>query len=260
MDGNNDAALSPDGAKTRFFGDQCRERRMVMKILMVDDEKDIVDLISVNLEREGFKVIPAYSGEEALELVRAKNPDLMILDLMLPGVQGLEVCRQVRADPEHASMAILILSAKDGEVDRLLGLEMGADDYVVKPFSMRELTARVRAALRRTGWQRSRDAKEGKFSHKGLLVDFDKYEVMVAGKRVNLSPIEMKLLSFFTKNPGRVYTRDQLLHKVWGDAFVTPRSVDVHVSHLRKLIEKDAQKPCYILTVTGVGYKFDDSE
>ena len=212
MDGNNDAALSPDGAKTRFFGDQCRERRMVMKILMVDDEKDIVDLISVNLEREGFKVIPAYSGEEALELVRAKNPDLMILDLMLPGVQGLEVCRQVRA------------------------------------------------ALRRTGWQRSRDAKEGKFSHKGLLVDFDKYEVMVAGKRVNLSPIEMKLLSFFTKNPGRVYTRDQLLHKVWGDAFVTPRSVDVHVSHLRKLIEKDAQKPCYILTVTGVGYKFDDSE
>jgi two-component system alkaline phosphatase synthesis response regulator PhoP len=231
-----------------------------MKILVVDDEKDIVDLISLNLERDGYKVIPAYSGEEALELVRTKKPDLIILDLMLPGVQGLEVCRQVRAEPEHADVLILILSAKDGEIDRVLGLEMGADDYVVKPFSMRELTARVRAALRRTDGQRRKGGKEGKFSRKGLLVDFDKYEVAVAGKKVDLSPIEMKLLSFFTKNPGRVYTRDQLLHKIWGDAFVTPRSVDVHISHLRKLIEQDTQNPAYILTVTGVGYKFDDSD
>ncbi len=231
-----------------------------MKILVVDDEKDIVDLITLNMEREGYKVIPAYSGEEALELARVKKPDLMILDLMLPGVQGLEVCRQVRSDPELGDIAILILSAKDGEVDRVLGLEMGADDYVVKPFSMRELIARVRAALRRTDGQRKKSEKEGKFYHKGLVVDFDKYEVAVGGTKVDLSPIEMKLLSFFTKNPGRVYTRDQLLHKIWGDSFVTPRSVDVHVSHLRKLIEKDAQKPSYILTVTGVGYKFDDSE
>jgi DNA-binding response OmpR family regulator len=183
MDGSNDAALSADGGKSTFFGDLSRERRMGMKILVVDDEKDIVDLLSINLEQEGYKVIPAYSGEEALELVRGKKPDLMILDLMLPGVQGLEVCRQVRADPDHASMAIVILSAKDAEVDRVLGLEIGADDYVVKPFSMRELTARVRAALRRTAGQRSRDSKEGKFSHKGLLVDFTKLKwLWQAGK------------------------------------------------------------------------------
>jgi DNA-binding response OmpR family regulator len=230
-----------------------------MTILLVDDEPDIVDLISINLSREGYHVVPAYTGEEGLDLVRTKRPDLMILDLMLPGIQGLEVCRHVRINPEYSNMPILILSAKDTEVDRVLGLEMGADDYVTKPFSMRELTARVRAALRRKEGNQKENSDEAKFVHKGLSIDFDKYEVIVEGARVELSPIEMKLLSFLVKSPGRVYSRDQLLNKIWGDAFVTPRSVDVHVSHLRKLIEKDPQKPAYILTVTGVGYKFDSS-
>ncbi len=228
-----------------------------MKIMVVDDEPDIVDLITLNLAREGYRVIPAYTGEEALDLVRTRKPDLMILDLMLPGIQGMEVCRHIRGIPEHADMPILILSAKDTEVDRVLGLEMGADDYVTKPFSMRELTARVRAALRRTDGQRKKSEDDGKFFHKGLSIDFDKYEVAVGGNKIDLSPIEMKLLFFFARNPGRVYTREQLLHKIWGDAFVTPRSVDVHISHLRRLIEEDVQKPAYILTVTGVGYKFD---
>lgn len=229
-------------------------------ILVVDDEPDIVDLISLNLGREGYGVVPAYSGEECLELVRAKNPDLLILDLMLPGIQGLEVCRLIRVNPEYAQMPILILSAKDTEVDRVLGLEMGADDYITKPFSMRELTARVRAALRRRETTKTERADRRKFFHKGLSIDFERYEIAVEGNRVELSPLEIKLLFFLVQNPGRVYSRDQLLGKIWKDSFVTPRSVDVHISHLRKLIEKDPQNPVYILTVTGVGYKFDSTE
>jgi len=231
-----------------------------MRILVVDDEPDIVDLISLNLEREGHKVVPAQTGEDALNLVKTKRPDLIILDLMLPGIQGLEVCRHIRANPDYSDIPILILSAKDTEMDRVLGLEMGADDYITKPFSVRELIARIRVALRRADGQRKETGKDEKFRYKGLHVDFDKYEVIAGGKKVGLSPIEMKLLFFFVRNPGRVYTRDQLLRKIWGEAFVTPRSVDVHISHLRKLIEEDAQKPAYILTVTGVGYKFNDSD
>lgn len=230
-----------------------------MTILVVDDEPDIVDLITLSLGREGYGTVSAYSGEEGLELVRTRTPDLLILDLMLPGMQGLEVCRLIRLNPEHADMPILILSAKDTEVDRVLGLEMGADDYVTKPFSMRELTARVRAALRRKTAKKEKAEEQGKFVHKGLSVDFEKYEILVNGNRVELSPLEIKLLFFLVQNPGRVYSRDQLLNKIWKDSFVTPRSVDVHISHLRKLIEKDPQNPVYILTVTGVGYKFDSA-
>ncbi|HVN94938.1 MAG TPA: response regulator transcription factor [Syntrophorhabdaceae bacterium] len=233
-----------------------------MKILVVDDEKDILDLVSVNLEREGFKVITADNGEDALDLVKSKKPDLVVLDLMLPGIHGLEVCRQIRGAPEHAGLPILILSAKGTEVDRIVGLEMGADDYITKPFSVGELVARIRAALRKTGGnQQKKLTQQGQtFFHKDLFVDFQRYEVTIGGKKTDLPPIETKLLFFFTKNPGRVYTRDQLLDHVWGDkVFVTPRVVDVHISHLRKIIEKDPQKPAYIVTVTNVGYKFDDS-
>lgn len=231
-----------------------------MKILVVDDEQDILDLLSVNLSREGFRVITADSGENALELVSTKKPDLVILDLMLPGIQGLEVCRQVRADPENANLPILMLSAKDGEVDRIVGLEVGADDYITKPFSMGELVARIRAALRKSGRLSKKTATEQTFSCGDLFIDFDRYEVTIGGNRIDLSPIEMKLLFFLTKNAGRVYTRDQLLDQVWGDnVFVTPRVVDVHISRLRRIIEKNPQKPVYIVTVMSVGYKFDDS-
>jgi two-component system, OmpR family, alkaline phosphatase synthesis response regulator PhoP len=232
------------------------------KILVVDDEEDIVELITSSLEREGYAVIPARTGEEALELVKTKRPDLIVLDLMLPGVQGLEVCREIRGTPEHSGIPILILSAKGTEVDRILGLEMGADDYITKPFSVRELISRIRVALRKTtkGHQK-KVGHERTFSHKQLFIDFDKYEITIKDRKIELSPIQMKLLFFFAKNPGRVYSRDQLLDQVWGgEVFVTPRNVDVHISRLRRLIEEDPLKPTYIVTVTSVGYKFDDSQ
>lgn len=232
-----------------------------MKILVVDDERDIIDLISANLRREGYQVVSAETGEDALELVKMERPDLVVLDLMLPGIEGLEVCRQIRGAPDFSSIPILILSAKCAEVDRVLGLEMGADDYITKPFSVRELVSRVRVWLRRTGGgNQKRKGHEQIFNYRDISINFDRYEVSVNGRKVDLSPTEMKLLFFLTKNPGRVYTRDQLLSQVWEESFVTPRSVDVHVSRLRKLIEKNPQKPSYIVTVTGVGYKFDDSE
>jgi phosphate regulon transcriptional regulator PhoB len=229
-----------------------------VKILVVDDEKDIVDLVSYNLEKEGFKVLKAYDGESALRMVQTKSPDLVILDLMLPGVQGLEVCRKIRENPRSASLPIIMLTAKGEEVDRVVGLEMGADDYVAKPFSVRELSARVRAILRRS--ETEKRTPEKAFSSGGLHIDYDSYNVTVEGRKVDLSPTEMKLLFFFSKHPGRVYTRDQILDHVWGDtAFVTPRTVDVHVRRLRVQIEKDLENPRYILTVRGVGYKFADS-
>ncbi|MGD0232530.1 MAG: response regulator transcription factor [Syntrophorhabdales bacterium] len=231
-----------------------------MRIMVVDDEEDIVDLVSLNLQREGHQVIPAGTGEEALELLKTNRPDLIVLDLMLPGMQGLEVCRYIRGSPEYSGMPILILSAKGTEVDRILGLEMGADDYITKPFSVRELTLRVRLALQRGKGVHKKNGHEPTFSYKELFIDFNKYEVTVKGRKINLSPIEAKLLFFLTKNRGRVYTRDQLLDQVWGnEVFVTPRNVDVYISRLRKLIEQDPQKPTYIVTVTSVGYKFDDS-
>jgi phosphate regulon transcriptional regulator PhoB len=229
---------------------------MKKKVLVVDDEKDIADLIAYNLEKEGFAVIKAYDGESALELARTKRPDLVILDLMLPGVRGLDVCRFIRKKPETENLPIIMLTARSDQTDKILGLEIGADDYVTKPFNVRELIARVRAVLRR--WD-ERPASTGpeSFEFKGLRMNYVTYEVAVDGKRVEMGPTEIKLLRFLTQHPGRVYTRDQLLDYVWGDeTFVEPRTVDVHVSRLRAAIEKDKDNPQYILTVRGIGYKF----
>jgi DNA-binding response OmpR family regulator len=232
-----------------------------MRILVVDDEQDIVDLICINLKREGHEVVAAYTGEDALKLVKEKLPDLMILDLLLPGIQGLDVCRQLRSTPGTADIPILILSAKAAETDRILGFEMGADDYLTKPFSVAELISRVRVALRRSGKNQKQSGTSGTFSKKGLFIDFEKYEVMVKGKKIALPPTQRKLLFFFAKNPGRVYSRDQLLDQVWGsEVFVTPRNIDVHISRLRRHIEQDAQRPDFIVTVTSVGYKFNVSD
>ena len=229
-----------------------------MKILVVDDEKDIVDLIAYNLEKEGFAVLKAYDGEEALEMVGTEKPNLVILDLMLPGIQGLEVCKFIRKNPETVSLPIIMLTAKGEEIDKILGLEMGADDYITKPFSVRELIARVRAVLRRFESQEETEKKET-FTFKGLHIDYNTYEVTVDDKKVDLSPTEFKLLKFFSQHPGRVYSREQLLDHVWGDdAFVEPRTVDVHIRRLRAQIERDTEKPEYVLTVRGVGYKFMD--
>ena len=229
---------------------------MQKKVLIVDDEKDIVDLITYNLEKEGFATLNAYDGETALDLAKAKKPDLVILDLMLPGIRGLDVCRFIRKNPETETMPIIMLTARSDQMDKVLGLEIGADDYITKPFNIKELIARVRAVLRRSEVRSDSDKTEI-FSFKGLLIDYRSYEVTVDGEKVEIGPTELKLLRFLTQHPGRVYTRDQLLDYVWGDeTFVEPRTVDVHVSRLRTAIEKDKENPQYVLTVRGIGYKF----
>jgi len=212
---------------------------MPKKILIVDDEKDIVDLISYNLEKEGFATIKSYDGESALELVKAAKPDLVVLDLMLPGIRGLEVCKFIRKNPDTATLPIIMLTAKGDQVDKILGLEMGADDYITKPFNVRELIARIRAVIRRAEVRPDSDKRE-QLAYKGLQIDYSSYEVTADGKEIDLGPKELKLLQFLTRHPGRVYTRDQLLDYVWGDeTFVEPRTVDVHISNLRSAIEED---------------------
>jgi phosphate regulon transcriptional regulator PhoB len=230
------------------------------KILVADDEKDIVELIAYNLEQEGFTVSKAFDGRKAWEMVQADKPDLVILDLMMPAMPGMEVCRMIRRQAETAAIPIIMLTAKSDPVDKILGLEIGADDYITKPFHIRELIARVRAVLRRSERKPDDDLPES-FDFEGLHVDFKSYQVTVNGQPVELSSREFKLLQFFIGHPGRVYSRDKLLDRVWGDeAFVEPRTVDVHISRLRGAIEPDKSNPRYLLTVRGIGYKFADGD
>jgi two-component system, OmpR family, alkaline phosphatase synthesis response regulator PhoP len=226
------------------------------KILIVDDEEDIVELIAYNLEKEGFSILKAYDGQSAVKTVRDQKPDLVILDLMLPLMNGIDVCRNIRGNAATASIPIIMLTAKSDEIDKILGLEMGADDYITKPFSVRELIARIRALLRRSQDEAVSSVEE-KFSWGELRIDYASYDVMINGKKINLTPTEMKLLFFFSRHPGRVYSREQLLNHVWNDdTFVTSRTVDVHIKRLRSQIENDVDNPKYILTVRGFGYKF----
>jgi phosphate regulon transcriptional regulator PhoB len=228
------------------------------KILVIDDEKDIVELISYNLEKEGFSVLKAYDGEAALHMVKTQKPDLVILDLMLPEISGLDVCKAVRNNSATANLPIIMLTAKSQEVDKIIGLEMGADDYITKPFGIKELIARVRAMLRRR--DNNKILQNEEFKYGGLRINYVSYEVFVDGAKVTLSPTELKLIFFFSRNPGRVYTRNQILDHVWGDdTFVTPRAVDVHIRRLRSQIEKDIDSPQHIITVRGIGYKFAGS-
>jgi phosphate regulon transcriptional regulator PhoB len=227
------------------------------KILLVEDEKDIRELVRYNLQEEGFLVVEAGDGETGLTLAQKERPALVVLDLMLPSLSGLEVCRLLRTREETASLPILVLTAKASEIDRVVGLEMGADDYVTKPFSPRELVARVRAVLRRTG--SSGLTRSHKVYEKGWLrVDYDTYEVTLDGQPVELSLREFELLKFFVQHPHRVFSRTQLLDLVWGqDVYVEPRTVDVHIRRLRQRIERDDTSPELILTIRGVGYKFN---
>jgi phosphate regulon transcriptional regulator PhoB len=230
------------------------------KILVADDEKDIVELVAFNLEREGFAVSRAYDGQMAWEKVNREKPDLVILDLMMPKVPGMEVCGRIRRQEKTSALPIIMLTAKSDPVDKILGLEIGADDYITKPFHVRELIARVRAVLRRSERRNDADPIEP-FDYRGLHIDFMSYQVTVNGRPIELSSREFKLLQFFTNHPGRVYSRDQLLDRVWGDeAFVEPRTVDVHISRLRAAIEPDKENPQYILTVRGMGYRFNDEK
>ena len=226
-------------------------------ILIVEDEADIRELVRYHLDQEGYAVDEADSGEKALERAAATRPALIILDLMLPGTDGLEVCRRLRTDDTLREVPVIMLTAKGTEVDRILGLELGADDYITKPFSPRELVARVRAVLRRASGASAAPSQET-FSRGRLQVNFDTYEAAVDGKAVTLSLREFELLKFFVQHPHRVYDRLQLLDLVWGqDVHVEPRTVDVHVRRLRKVIERDDSTPELLLTVRGVGYKFN---
>jgi two-component system alkaline phosphatase synthesis response regulator PhoP len=228
------------------------------RILVVEDEEDIRELVRFNLQQEGFTVAVAENGEQALSAIQRERPALVLLDLMLPGIPGLDVCRRLRNDPATERLPILMLTAKAAEADRIVGLELGADDYVTKPFSPRELIARVHAVLRRAcGVEVERPQQV--YENGRLRIDFDTYEVFVDGSKVNLSLREYELLRFFVKSPNRVYDRLQILDLVWGqDTHVEPRTVDVHVRRLRKRIERDDANPELILTVRGVGYKFND--
>jgi two-component system, OmpR family, alkaline phosphatase synthesis response regulator PhoP len=228
------------------------------KILVVEDEPDIRKLINYNLAQERFKVLEAEDGEQALKLLQREKPNLVILDLMLPGLSGLELCKILRDRTDTTHLPILMLTAKAGEADKVVGLEMGADDYLPKPFSPREMVARVRAILRRS--ESSAAPESAPYYKKGALkIDFTTYEVFARGQQIKLTLKEFELLRFLVQNSNRVLSRDQLLDRVWGgETFVTPRTVDVHIRRLRKAVEKDDRKPRWILTLRGVGYKFDE--
>ena len=233
-------------------------------ILVIDDEKDIVELVSYNLKKEGFAVEAAYDGETALKKIRSAPYELIVLDLMLPGVQGLELCRIIRNDPALAATPIVMLTAKGEEVDKVLGLEIGADDYMIKPFSPRELVARVKAILRRAEQQKPATAEEQKrtgqlLKMRDITIDKEKYLVTVGNKQLKLSATEFKLLLYLCERPNKIYNREHLLDAVWGDdVFVEPRTVDVHIRRLRTKIEDDPNNPKYIKTMRGIGYFFEE--
>jgi two-component system alkaline phosphatase synthesis response regulator PhoP len=223
------------------------------KILVVDDEEHILELIKFNLEKNGYKVITSANGIEALKLVRSESPQLLLLDLMLPGMDGYDVCKEIRKDNSTSSTPIVMLSAKGEELDKILGLELGADDYITKPFSVREMLARVKAILRRTTIQLI--DKSYKFGN--IIIDFEKHEVVKDGQKIDLTLKEFELLEMLTRNKGRVMTRDFLLDEIWGYEYIgETRTVDVHIRHLRQKIEVDDKNPKYIETVRGIGYRF----
>lgn len=222
------------------------------KVLLVDDEKTLVKALKFNLEKEGFLVEEAYNGEEALEKAFKVNPDIIILDLMLPGLDGFEVCREIRKKEE---IPIIMLTAKGEDIDKVLGLELGADDYITKPFNPRELVARMKAILRRSAARN--DGLRKQIQIGALQIDLLQHRVRLGEREIDLTAKEFALLSFLASNAGRVYSREQLLEQIWGyDYYGDARTVDVHIRHLREKIEEDPSKPQLILTVWGTGYKF----
>jgi DNA-binding response OmpR family regulator len=225
-------------------------------ILLVDDEDAVQKLLTYPLEQEGFRVLQARDGEEALRRFEAEHVDLVVLDLMLPKLDGLEVCRRLRA---QSTVPIVMLTARDDELDKVVGLELGADDYITKPFSIREFRSRVRALLRRAGLPRER-AREAETIESGeLRIDPARRTVELAGEPVQLTYVEFELLTALASEPARVFTREMLLRALWGDsAYREPRTIDVHVRHLREKLERDPREPEYIFTVRGVGYRFRD--
>jgi DNA-binding response OmpR family regulator len=226
------------------------------RILLVDDEQPVQKLLAFPLEKEGYEVVRAADGQQALARFEEGHFDLVVLDIMLPRMDGLEVCRRLRA---KSAVPIIMLTAKAEEIDKVLGLELGADDYITKPFSMREFRSRVRAALRRAEMAQPRDEAEEPLERGDLRIDFAKRSTSLNGEVVELTYVEFEVLSTLARSPGRVFTRDMLLEHVWGDsAYRDPRTIDVHIRHLREKLERDPKNPSYILTVRGVGYRFRD--
>ena len=222
------------------------------RILVVDDERKIVELLRLYLQKDGYRVLAAYDGLQALEVARQRQPDLILLDLLLPGMDGLDVCRILKAE---TGVPIIVLTAKTTDEDKLVGLEMGADDYVTKPFNPREVVARVRAVLRRAGKDSPQAPEQMRFA--GLVIDCRSHEVRVRDDAVPLTPTEFRLLEVLAGEPGRAFTRPELLDQVFGTDFDGfERTVDVHVKNLRQKIEIDPRHPTYVRTVYGVGYKF----
>lgn len=228
----------------------------VKKILAVDDETSILTLLKFNLEKAGFEVVTTEDGWEALNLIRSEKPDLILLDLMLPNMDGMEILKKIRQ--EKNNVPVVMLTARGDDLDRILGLELGADDYITKPFVIREVVARIKAILRRTAG--NMDPAEAETIQIGdLFIHAERYEVHLKGVPIELTPKEFELLLYLAKNRGRVLTREQLLNNVWNYDFMgDSRIVDVHISHLREKIEEDPKMPRYIRTVRGLGYKFED--
>ena len=224
------------------------------RVLVVEDDRTVAEVVSRYLEREGFAVESVADGHEAVARADAQLPDIVVLDIMLPGLDGLEVCRRLRA---RAPIPVVMLTARGGEEDRVLGLELGADDYVSKPFSPRELTARVKAVLRRAGSRLDNSDGVGTIEYDGLEIDLAAREVRVRGEPATLTAREFELLAFLARRPRRVFRRDELLEHVWGYTYGDTSTVTVHIRRLREKIEDDPSAPRYITTVWGVGYRFD---
>lgn len=230
------------------------------KILIVDDEEHIVELLKFNLNNAGYYILTANDGIEAVKIAKSEKPNLILLDLMLPGLDGFDVCKEIKREKEMKNTAIIMLTAKGEELDKILGLELGADDYITKPFSVRELLARVKAVLRRFNTSNN-DLEEKIYESKKLKVDFERHEVIACGKKVDLTLKEFELLQILIKNKGKILKREILLDKIWGYEYIgETRTVDVHIRYLRKKIEEDDKKPKFIETIRGVGYRFNPEE
>src|SRR3954447_8371344 len=226
------------------------------RILLVDDEHAIQTLLAYPLRKEGYEVVSATTGREALERFRDGRFDLVVLDVMLPQVDGFDVCRELRA---KSTVPIIMLTAKAEEFDKVLGLELGADDYITKPFSLREFRGGVRAVLRRAERNRDGDGAEEPLEDGDLRIDFAKRTVEIRGEPVRLTYVEFEILAALARSPGRVFSRTMLLERLWGDsAYRDPRTIDVHIRHLREKLERDAKEPEFLFTVRGVGYHFRD--
>jgi two-component system alkaline phosphatase synthesis response regulator PhoP len=229
------------------------------KILIVDDEEHIIELLQFNLLNAGYEVLIANNGIDAVKIAKTEKPSLLLLDLMLPGIDGFDVCKEIKRDNEMRKTSIIMLTAKGEELDKILGLELGADDYITKPFSVRELLARVKAVLRRTN--SFDEAEDDVYDSKNLKVDFERHEVYVNEKRIDLTLKEFELLEILIKNKGKILKRETLLDKIWGYEYIgETRTVDVHIRYLRKKIEEDDKNPRFIETIRGVGYRFNPAE